>query len=270
MRMHGASLGGFLTVLSLMMGCGGLATDGELGGGDDPLNQAPSCKTVKCTADTHCELVEVQCVRAPCPPVAQCVPNDDDGGASCAATLCPTDTYCDDASGDAECLPLPSCAAVTCETGSECQLVDVQCVRAPCPPQPQCVPAENPCNLADCQPNTTCEVRDGEAVCVPNDDDAGSSCAATLCPSDTYCDDISGKAECLPLPSCAAVTCEVGSQCELVEVQCIRAPCPPQPQCVPAPTGCATVRCKGGYHCKETQVQCVRAPCPPITECVRD
>jgi hypothetical protein len=32
--------------------------------------------------------------------------------------------------------------------------------------------------------------------------------------------------------SCAAVTCEMGKRCEIVQVQCIRAPCPAQAMCV--------------------------------------
>jgi hypothetical protein len=39
----------------------------------------------------------------------------------------------------------------------------------------QCVPDENPCALVDCFPNQTCEVQDGEAVCVPVED--GHACA---------------------------------------------------------------------------------------------
>jgi hypothetical protein len=40
--------------------------------------------------------------------------------------------------------PAPSCAAVLCGPGTVCELVDVVCVRAPCYPQPQCVPQDCP------------------------------------------------------------------------------------------------------------------------------
>jgi hypothetical protein len=63
-----------------------------------------------------------------------------------------------------------------------------------------------------------------------------SSCAAVLCAVNTYCDDIGGQAKCLPLPSCVDHPCPDGQSCELVQVQCIRAPCPPQPACVPSKT----------------------------------
>lgn len=42
-----------------------------------PEAPKPSCERVPCTVGTHCELVEVQCIRAPCDPVPQCRPNGD-------------------------------------------------------------------------------------------------------------------------------------------------------------------------------------------------
>ncbi|CAL8073043.1 unnamed protein product [Orchesella dallaii] len=47
-------------------------------------------------------------------------------------------------------------------------------------------------------------------------------------------------------PNCENTTCNEGEHCELVQVQCIRAPCPPLPNCVKT-TGitCANVRCAG-------------------------
>ena len=34
-----------------------------------------TCDTVRCVEGTHCEMVEVQCVRAPCHPVPECKPD---------------------------------------------------------------------------------------------------------------------------------------------------------------------------------------------------
>jgi hypothetical protein len=48
-------------------------------GGDHPPPPAAltACDTVRCAGGTHCELVQVQCVRAPCDPVPQCVGDAD-------------------------------------------------------------------------------------------------------------------------------------------------------------------------------------------------
>jgi hypothetical protein len=34
-----------------------------------------SCANVRCMAGTHCEMVQVQCIRAPCDPVPECKPD---------------------------------------------------------------------------------------------------------------------------------------------------------------------------------------------------
>jgi hypothetical protein len=56
----------------------------------------------------------------------------------------------------------------------------------------------------------------------------------------------------LTLPSCNTVKCTATTTCELVPVQCIRAPCPPQPQCVPKDTQICDLTCKAGAHCVVT------------------
>jgi hypothetical protein len=65
-----------------------------------------------------------------------------DGSRSCAVVLCGPNTYCDDAGGEAKCLPSPSCVNHECPDGQRCELQQVQCIRAPCPEQPTCVPAQ--------------------------------------------------------------------------------------------------------------------------------
>lgn len=59
------------------------APAGESGGSSDPGQAAPdvggedggapTCANVRCAAGTHCELRQVMCVRAPCPPLPECV-----------------------------------------------------------------------------------------------------------------------------------------------------------------------------------------------------
>jgi hypothetical protein len=40
--------------------------------GEPSSPSAITCDNVRCMAGTHCELVQVQCVRAPCDPVPRC------------------------------------------------------------------------------------------------------------------------------------------------------------------------------------------------------
>jgi hypothetical protein len=48
----------------------------------DQLPPVPlSCDNVRCASGTHCELVQVQCIQAPCDPVPECKPDADAGGA---------------------------------------------------------------------------------------------------------------------------------------------------------------------------------------------
>ncbi|HET8933156.1 MAG TPA: hypothetical protein VFN67_06955 [Polyangiales bacterium] len=56
-------------------GAGSAATSGK-GGGSSEAGAAGGC-SADCEAGEHCELVQVTCVRAPCPPLPMCVP---DGG----------------------------------------------------------------------------------------------------------------------------------------------------------------------------------------------
>jgi hypothetical protein len=69
-------------------------------------------------------------------------------------------------------------------------------------------------------------------------------------------------------------SCPDGQRCELVQVTCIRAPCPPLPMCVAA-TSCdpAKILCKrAAPQCPEFQVPSVEGscygPCVPVDSCV--
>jgi hypothetical protein len=63
------------------------------------------------------------------------------------------------------------------------------------------------------------------------------------------------------------MACDDGQRCEYVEVQCIRAPCPPQPTCVGA-SACADegMPCSEGQTCCGGLNCCAGVPVPPGEE----
>jgi hypothetical protein len=86
------------------------------------------CATVLCAVGTHCEAQEVQCIRAPCPPVAVCVPDaavvrcGGIAGIACpGAGKCvddPSDS-CDPNAGGADCGGICQCVqSVLCVKGT--------------------------------------------------------------------------------------------------------------------------------------------------------
>ncbi|MCB9539980.1 MAG: hypothetical protein H6704_27520 [Myxococcales bacterium] len=276
---------------------------------------ADTCEGRACREGSHCELVEVQCVRAPCPPVAQCVPDGCEGpnpqgclrdgcpageacvvGDACVPSACRCDPEsglwaCTRDCGGGTCEPRDPCAGVRCaadqtceiwprtgepycadsceltrcEEGQVCRLRAVECVRAPCPPEAVCVDAVDPCAAIRCGENQVCRIFEGTG--------------------EAYCAD-----------TCEGVLCPRGQVCELQDVECVRAPCPPVAACVPAPDPCAELdcaahqecrvwretgeaycadtcegfACRDGTHCELNDVLCIRAPCPPVAQCVPD
>lgn len=109
---------------------------------DDTVKEcevAPSCDRVQCEEGTHCELREVWCVRAPCYPQPQCVP--DDAGVTCANARCARNHYCYDGDDQVRCIPYLTCdnAELACAPGAACVDGPIACVTAPCPPSaPTC------------------------------------------------------------------------------------------------------------------------------------
>ncbi|KAL3669565.1 hypothetical protein V7S43_004952 [Phytophthora oleae] len=89
-----------------------------------------------------------------------------------------------------------------CQPGQTCVLRTVTCIRAPCPPIQICV--------AEGESSTTC-AKD----CVDFQE-----CRIYEPDGSEYCADV-----------CAEGRCPGDSTCELQEVQCIRAPCPPVATC---------------------------------------
>jgi hypothetical protein len=120
---------------------GGVCTQQFCGDGDpDPDPDAPFCggiAGIDCPGAGSCED----------DPNDGCDPNK--GGADCGGRctchvlgLCVDGSVWDDSPGVCACVPEVTnpCAAVLCPQGTRCELQEVQCIRAPCPPQATCVP----------------------------------------------------------------------------------------------------------------------------------
>lgn len=99
---------------------------------------APACK-MACPENEHCELLQVMCIRAPCPPLPQCVANEADSGAPSqqgpvvcdprkvlckhVAPQCPdwqVPSVVDGCYGD--CVPLGNCV---CTEAADCPAPDI-------------------------------------------------------------------------------------------------------------------------------------------------
>lgn len=118
-----------LLLALVAFGCGG--GGGSAGDADEPTGTAggetatepatsePSCADLRCGAGEHCEVVEVQCIRAPCPPLPQCVPDP----TACAAVRCMSGTRCVEEAGTARCVPEEGgvpCGSAVCAAGQVC------------------------------------------------------------------------------------------------------------------------------------------------------
>lgn len=210
----------------------------DAGSGDSTL----TCASVLCREGTVC----IETKSGP-----QCVRHEenDDEPAACAATTCPVNHRCVETREGAVCEPLSDCTSFRCEEGQHCKMI-----------HPPCAPPQDGLSLPSaCKPFPQC-VDDGPQ-------DPPRSCAVVLCKEGTYCDDSSGVAECVPSDVCAGVRCDKGYHCEPVEVVCVRAPCPPVPECVPDEKG---MRC-GPNVCAKGQV-CCNESCgictPPDGACI--
>ncbi|HEX6243163.1 MAG TPA: hypothetical protein VFZ61_19755 [Polyangiales bacterium] len=273
----GAIGAGLLLLMSACQSSGG-GTPGTSEGDDSKLTSDRTPQ--KCGANT-CGVGQV-CCNASCgictKPDGACVQlaceaDSGSGATSCAAVTCPTGSTCVEMPTGARCIPGDEdpCDGFGCPPNAVCRVQQGAAVCAPVP-----VGGEDAgnggvkppaCAVTLCPAGTTCDDSSGAARCVT----ASPGCAAALCPAGTVCDDSSGSVQCVKAPACTA-KCPAGQHCEFEEVQCITAPCPPQPTCVPDATTdpCATVRCGAGTHCETKQVQCIKAPCPPVAECVPD
>jgi hypothetical protein len=53
---------------------------GDAAVGDSQPKEPVTCDDIRCADGTHCEMPEVQCIRAPCMPVPECKPDAADAG----------------------------------------------------------------------------------------------------------------------------------------------------------------------------------------------
>jgi hypothetical protein len=166
-----------------------------------PDDGASACAALLCPVDTKCVLKDVQCLRAPCPPVASCE-SIETPPPTCAATQCKEGTTCVESATGAVCVErtVPGCAAVLCKAGTEC----VEGPKGATCVEPRCT--------AKCFAGQHCELQ--EVVCI--------------------------RAPCLPVPTCvddldacATVRCKAGTHCVSTQPQCFTTPCPPYAECVP-------------------------------------
>jgi hypothetical protein len=259
---------GLISVLGILAGCEPIMSPPREDAGSAGTTGPVACGPTTCGAGKVCCNESCGICTAPGGVCIQLACEN-----PCNLADCASGTTCKVVRGEATCVPVvdpappTSCAAVTCLVGDVCEET---------PEGAKCVPggSGNPpltCASVLCIVGTTCEETPNGPQCVPNG--GGSSCAVTLCPTGTYCDDISGTAKCIKAPSCRGTVCPRGEHCELQPVQCIRAPCPAQPACVPDDVDpvkdpCAAVRCRAGTHCQVTPIVCITTPCDPIVECV--
>ncbi len=163
---------------------------------------ADTCDDFPCPSGTTCQLSDVTCIREPCPPVARCVPNPD-------ACLQPVEVgpceaaiprwYFDAETGRCDDFRYGGCG------GNDNNFPTLEECRDACAGE-----EPNPCELVRCRAGAECRVhRNADGELIP------------------YCAD-----------TCRDFPCPPGTSCELVEVQCVREPCPPVAQCSDRPNVC--------------------------------
>jgi hypothetical protein len=94
-------------------------TTGAING--EPVDESKmSCANVRCVAGTHCEMVQVQCVKAPCNPVPECKPDAATGagaGVTCGKNTCAAGQTCCNASCGICTDPGKGCIKMFCADG---------------------------------------------------------------------------------------------------------------------------------------------------------
>ncbi|KAL4114833.1 hypothetical protein KRP22_005254 [Phytophthora ramorum] len=113
-------------------------------GTTDGAQDAAVCN-LACVKGKTCKLQQVQCITTPCNPVPTCVPVETEPPEPVCTKKCSKDEKCMINSADNSQYCLTPCATVRCSSGYTCQVEQVQCIRAPCPPVAVCKPVKTPC-----------------------------------------------------------------------------------------------------------------------------
>lgn len=171
----------------------GVAPSRDGGGPTDP------CAATSCLTGTHCEVITVMCIRAPCPPIASCVPNGSGGstgtggggtgtgggggGGGSGGTGGATVPEC----GPSRPCPQPPCACIDTNMDGKCdnvcptfQCIGGMCVAISTPPPPTGLKQGDSCGgfrvagAGDCdtglfcqnQAGSLCGAADAPGICV--------------------------------------------------------------------------------------------------------
>jgi hypothetical protein len=265
--------------------------------------EARACGDRTCGAGTVCCNASCGICAAPGNVCIQIACEPDDQGATCSTVLCGPGKLCMEAPAGAVCVPAEEnpCNLIDCQPESTCKVEQGEPVCVPIKGSDAGAPVKRDAGastpLIDGGPSGPVsdagsgepldagspQLDSGSALDAGSEKDAGTrrdsgvvvnpplTCATVLCASGTYCDDISGQPQCIPLPSCATVKCSAGYHCELEQVVCVRAPSPPQPQCVPDgdPSDPCGGKCKANQYCQVIPINCITTPCPaPVAQCL--
>lgn len=211
----------------------------------------PTCAATTCPEGQHCEITPVQCIKAPCPAVPECVPNEKIACGGFAGFPCPDGLVCvDDPSDDCD----PNNGGADC--GGLCRCLQTAlCIRGTMfdssPDVCACVPdpTMDPCAAVRCKAGTHCEANGDTAICEPDETFCGGI-AGFPCPGagqceddpDDDCDPNNGGADCGGRCVCNALgLCQAGSVWDDSPDVC---------GCVAETSPCAAVLCQAGTTCE--------------------
>jgi hypothetical protein len=175
----------------------------------------------------------------------------------------------------------PACD-LECAAGSTCQLLQVQCIAAPCPAQPTCVRVG-----ANAGAGGSGGAGGGAGGSGGAGGGAGSGGGGGAGGAGGTAAGAGGSGGAGGSDADCDLECEAGTSCELVQVQCFAPPCPPQPTCVSAGGNaggnagqtCGTrgaQPCPSGQYCAYPEgADCGRADAPGAcaeqpTACTRE